>query len=181
MYRFYKYLICSKFRKRKRFTRDLPHSIARFEVIHSTNTFVITPRVDSGTIWTLSIHHLLTTGMLGYYYSLFRVTPNPQSVAKRTASARVVQIYVFQHELAQRSRHSGATTFFVVCDGNAQQTSNTPPNTQVMRSVSKSQLPTSILGSLSSYLYYPKPRYRTVKLLLSYSLVSRKPWYVRDR
>ena len=103
--------------------------------------------------------------MLGYYYSLFRVTPNPQSVAKRTASARIVQIYVFQHELAQRSRQSGATTFSVVYYGNVQPASNTTPNTQVVRSVSKGPLSTSISCPLSSYLYYPKQPWFIINII----------------
>ena len=41
-------------------------------------------------------------------------------------------------QLAQHSRQSGATTFSVVCDGHSLPASTTPPNTQVMRSVSKS-------------------------------------------
>ena len=106
---------------------------------------------------------LLTTGMRGWRISLFGFTAASQSVAKRTASPRIVQRYVFQHELAQRSRHSGATTFSVVCDGNAQQTSNTPPNTQAVRSVSKGPLSTSISCPLSSYLHYPKPLYSPIR------------------
>ena len=79
------------------------------------------------------------------HQSLFCFTPASQSVAKRTASTRIVQIYVFQHELAQRTRKSDATTFIVVYDGNAQIAPNTTPNTQVVCSVSKGPLRTSYL------------------------------------
>ena len=142
MYRLYTNSICSIIRK-----RGLVELASIYRAIrgcsqhqHAPNHLTHRFRLYMNPI----IHHLLTTGMLGQHYSLFRFTPTPQSVAKRTASPRIVQRYVFQHELAQRSRHSGATTFFVVCDGNAQQTSNTPPNTQVMRSVSKGHSSTSI-------------------------------------
>ena len=71
--------------------------------------------------------------------------PNP-SFGKQNSphrpACRIAQTYVFQHELAQRTRQSDATTFFVVYDGNAQPISNTTPNTQVVRSVSKGHLST---------------------------------------
>ena len=157
MYRFYTYLICSIIRK-----RGLVELASIYRAIrgysqhqHARNRLTRRFRCYTNHIYAL----LLTTGQIGQYISLFRITPASHSVAKRTASTRILERHVFQHELAQHSRQSGATTTFsVVCDGNAQPASTTAPNTQVVRSVSKGTLSTSISCPLSSYLHYPKPQ-----------------------
>ena len=164
MYRFYTHLICSIIRK-----RGLVELASFYRAIrgcsyhqHALNRLTHRFRHYMNPIYTPFAYN-------GHARVLLFTIPShtkPSVGSKTPRIAPLVQIYVSQHELAQRTRKSDATTFFGVYDGNAQPAPNTTPNTQVVRSVSKGTLSTSISCPLSSYLHYPKSHGRLQLLLV---------------